>query len=80
MFEENFFLINIVQHKSTFRGSLSLLSHQKCLRNHKRIFMDANKHLSSLVLGLGGEVMLMVSKIKDLLPGIIVPAPGGKYF
>lgn len=42
--------------------------------------MDANKHLSSLVLGLGGEVMLMVSKIKDLLPGIIVPAPGGKYF
>ena len=42
--------------------------------------MDANKHLSSLVLGLGGEVMLMVLKIKDLLPGIIVPALGGKYF
>ena len=54
--------------------SLSLLCHQKCLRNHKRIFMDANKYLPSLA----SEVM--VSKIKDLLPGIILPAPGGKHF
>ena len=45
------------------------LSHQKCLRNHKRIFIDANKYLPFPV---------MVSKIKDLLPGIILPAPGGK--
>lgn len=36
--------------------------------------MDANKYLPSLA----SEVM--VSKIKDLLPGIILPAPGGKHF
>ena len=39
---------------TTFRVSPSLLSNQKCLRNHKRIFIDANKYLPFPVLGGDG--------------------------